>query len=158
MKESRKLILIFIALFLCMFLPTYTSVPFKQEDIMLVYRDVFTQTSVTYLWLSPVLHVATIFLIIVLYRYGPKLGRIADAYFGLLFLFLAFANHIAVTEKYGLVVMTGNVAQIMIVGLFWIWDIFNASNEYSARARRLRIRIERLLGRRRPAHLPHHGE
>jgi hypothetical protein len=130
MKESRKILLIFIALFLCMFLPTYTSVPFKQEDIMLVYRDVFMRTSVAFLWLSPVLHVATIILIIALYRYGPKLGRIADAYFGLLFVFQAFANHIAVTENYGFALMTGNIVQITIVGLFWIWDIFNANNEY----------------------------
>jgi len=130
MKESRKLILVFIALFLCMFLPTYTSVPFRQEDVMLVYRDVFMQTSVAYLWLSPVLHVATVILIIALYRYGSKLGRVADAYFGLLFVFHAFANHITVTEDYGLAVMTGNIVQITIVGLFWIWDIFNTRNTY----------------------------
>jgi len=52
MKEGMKFLLIFIALFLCVFLPTYASVDFNQQDMMLVIRDVFLQTSVAYLWLT----------------------------------------------------------------------------------------------------------
>jgi hypothetical protein len=60
MSEGRKFLLIFVALFLCVFLPTYASVPFEQQDMMLVIRDVFIQTSVAYLWLSPIIHLVTI--------------------------------------------------------------------------------------------------
>jgi putative copper export protein len=104
MSEGRKFLLIFVALFLCVFLPTYASVPFEQQDMMLVIRDVFIQTSVAYLWLSPIIHLVTIILIIAIFRYGNKTSRIADAFFGVLFMFLALSNHVAVTENYGLVV------------------------------------------------------
>lgn len=130
MKESRKLALIFLGLFFCVFLPTYMSVPVNQADMMLVYKEVFVQTSAAYLWLAPLIHIVTIVLIIAIYRYGKKIGRVADAYFGTLFLFSAFSNHIAVTENYGLVAITGNIVQITIVGLFWIWEVLNSHNEY----------------------------
>lgn len=130
MKESKKILLIFVALFLCFFLPPISAVSFPAEETTLVIRDVFVQTSVAYLWLSPVIHVATIILLVALYLYGPKMGRVADAYFGILFLFFAFSNHIAMTENYGLVIITGNLAPILIVGLFWRWEAFRLRNEY----------------------------
>jgi len=130
MNGSRKNLLVFVVLFLCIFLPPITTVPFTAQETMLVIRDVFIQTSVAYLWLSPVIHLTTIILLIALYRYGPKIGRVIDAYFGILFLFTAFSNHIAMTENYGLVIITGNLIPIFIVGLFWMWEVFRPRNEY----------------------------
>jgi MFS family permease len=101
-----------------------------QQEMMLVIRDVFIQTSVAYLWLSPAIHVATVILLLTLIRQGRQTGRIADAFFGVLFIFMAFSNHIAVTENYGLVVIAGNLVQIVIVGLFWLWDAFKPRNVY----------------------------
>jgi len=82
------------------------------------------------LWLSPVIHVITVALLIGLYHYGSRIGRVADAFFGILFLFFAFGNHIAVTENYGLVVLTGNLVPIFVVGLFWMWEVYRPHNEY----------------------------
>lgn len=130
MKESRKTLLVLIVLLSCIFLPPLAAVPFAQEESTLVIRDVFIQTSTAYLWLSPAIHVITILLIVALYRYGSRVGRIADAFFGMLFLFFAFGNHIAVTENYGLVVLTGNLVPILIVGLFWMWEVYKPHNEY----------------------------
>jgi hypothetical protein len=130
MKELRKTLLILIVLLVCTFLPTRASVPFAQEESTLVIRDVFRQISTAYLWLSLPIHVITILLIVALYRYGPRVGRVADAYFGILFLFFAFGNHIAVTENYGLVVLTGNLVPILIVGLFWMWEAYKPLNVY----------------------------
>jgi len=130
MKESKKILLIFAVLFLCVFLPPITTVSFTAQETTIVIRDVFIQTSAAYLWLSPVIHVTTIVLLIALYLYGPKMGRVVDAYFGILFLFTAFSNHIAMTENYGLAVITGNLVMILIVGLFWMWEAFRPRNEY----------------------------
>jgi hypothetical protein len=88
------------------------------------------QTSVAYLWLSPIIHVITVVLLVALYRYGSKIGRVADAFFGILFLFIAFSNHIAITENYGLAVVTGNLVPVFIVGLFWMWEVYKPHNEY----------------------------
>jgi hypothetical protein len=130
MNENRKTLLILIALLVCTFLPTFAAVPFAQQDSALVIREVFVQTSVAYLWLSPTIHVITVVLLVGLYRYGSRIGRFADAFFGILFLFFAFANHIAVTGNYGLVVLTGNLVSIFIVGLFWMWEVYRPRNEY----------------------------
>ncbi len=130
MKESRKTLLIFIILLICIFLPTLATVPFAQEETTLVIRDVFMRTSVAYLGLSPAIHVITILLIVALYRYGSRVGKVADAFFGILFLFFAFGNHIAITENYGLVVLTGNLVPILIVGLFWMWEVYKPLNAY----------------------------
>ena len=130
MRESRKTLLVLIILLFCTFLPTLAAVPFAQEESALVIRDVFIQTSIAYLWLSPAIHVITFVLLVALYQYGSRVGRIADAFFGMLFLFLAFGNHIAVTENYGLVVLTGNLVPILTVGLLWMWEVYKPLNEY----------------------------
>jgi hypothetical protein len=130
MREARKTLLILLVLLVCTFLPTLAAVPFAQQDSTLVIRDVFMQTSISYLWLSPAIHVITILLIVALYRYGSRIGRVADVFFGILFLFFAFGNHIAVTENYGLVVLTGNLVPILIVGLLWMWEACKPLNEY----------------------------
>jgi len=130
MKENRKTLLILIVLLLCTFLPILAAVPFAQEESTLVIRTVFMQTSVAYLWLSPAIHVITVMLLVALYRYGSRVGRIADAFFGMLFLFFAFGNHIAVTEDYGFVVLTSNLIPILIVGLFWMREVYKPVNEY----------------------------
>lgn len=131
MKESKKFLIIFIALFLCIFLPPITSAPFTQQETPLLIRDVLTQTSVAYLWLSPIVHVATIILLIALYQYGQKIGRVVDAYFGILFIFFAFSQNIAITDNYGLAVITGNLVMILIVGVYWMWEAFRPKNEYA---------------------------
>jgi len=130
MKETRKTLLILLVLLVCTFLPTFAAVPFAQEESTLVIRDVFMQTSVAYLWLSPTIHVITVVLLVALYRYRSRIGGVADAFFGILFLFFAFGNHIAVTENYGLVVLTGNLVPILIVGLLWMWEVYKPLNEY----------------------------
>lgn len=130
MKESRKTLLVLIVLLLCMFLPILAAVPFPQEESTLVIRDVFTRTSVAHLWLSPAIHVITIVLLVALFRYGSRVGRIVDTFFGTLFLFFAFGNHIAVTDSYGLVILTGNLVPVLIVGLFWMWEVYKPLNEY----------------------------
>ena len=130
MKERMKILVVFVILFLCTFLPPITSVPFSAQETSLVIRDVFIQTSTAYLWLSPLVHVATIILLIAIYRYGRKMGRVVDAFFGILFLFHSFSQHIATTEKYGLTIITGNLVMILIVSLFWMWEVLKPRNEY----------------------------
>ena len=131
MKESRKTILILVMLLVCVFLPSFAAVPFSPQDSSLVIKDVLIQTSAAYLWLSPIIHVITIVLLIALYLYGSKIGRVTDAFFGILFFFFAFSNHIAVTEHYGLAVITGNLVPIFVVGLFWMWEVYRPHNEYT---------------------------
>ncbi len=122
--------LILVVLFICMFLPTFSTVPFPQQDSTLVIKEVLMQTSIGYLWLSPIIHVITVVLLVALYLFGSKIGRVVDAFFAVLLLSIAFSNHIAMTENYGLAVVAGNLIPILIVGLFWVWEVYRPQNKY----------------------------
>lgn len=131
MKERTKTLLILVVLFICsMFLPIFAASPFSQQDSSLVIKEVLMKTSVEYLWLSPIVHVFALVLLVALYLYGSRVGRVADGFFAVLFLFIAFSNHIAVTDTYGLAVVTGNLVPILIVGLFWVWEVYRPKNNY----------------------------
>ena len=131
MKERTKTLLILVVLFICsMFLPTFAASPFSQQDSSLVIKEVLMKTSVAYLWLSPIVHVFTLVLLVALYLYGSRVGRVADGFFAVLFLFIAFSNHIAITDTYGLAVVTGNLVPILIVGVFWVWEVYKPKNKY----------------------------
>ncbi len=130
MKETTKTLLILFVLLICSFLPVFAASPFPQQDSSLVIKEVLMKTSVAYLWLSPIIHVVTVGLLVALYFYGPLIGRVADAFFAILFLFIAFSNHIAVTDTYGLAVVTGNLVPILIVGLLWVWETYKPQNNY----------------------------
>lgn len=58
------------------------------------------------------------------------MGRLAAAFFGILFFFLAFSNHIALTENYGWVIITGNLVLISMVGVFWLHEALTPQNMY----------------------------
>jgi len=130
MKENAKTLLILVVLLICSFIPVFATSPFPQQDSSLVIKEVLMKTSVAYLWLSPIVHVATVVLLIAMYLYGSRVGRTVDAFFAILFLFIAFSNHIAVTETYGLAVVAGNLIPILIVGLLWIWEVYRPQNNY----------------------------
>jgi hypothetical protein len=130
MKERTKTLVILGVLLICSFLPVLATSPFSQQDSSLVIKEVLMKTSVAYLWLSPIVHVFTVVLLVALYFYGSRVGRVADGFFAILFLFIAFSNHIAVTDTYGLAVLTGNLVPILILGLFWVWEVYRPQNNY----------------------------
>jgi hypothetical protein len=130
MKERTKTLVILVVLLICSFLPVLATSPFSQQDSSLVIKEVLMKTSVAYLWLSPIVHVFTVVLLVALYFYGSRVGRVADGFFAILFLFIAFSNHIAVTDTYGLAVLTGNLVPILILGLFWVWEVYRPQNNY----------------------------
>jgi hypothetical protein len=131
MKERTKTLLVLVVLLICSFLPVFAVSPFPQQDSSLVIKEVLMKTSVAYLWLSPVVHIVTVALLVAMVLYGSKVGRIADAFFAILFLFIAFSNHIAVTDTYGFAVVIGNLVPVFVVGLFWVWEVYKPRNDYA---------------------------
>ena len=130
MKKWTKTLLILAVFFICSVLPVFAALPFSQQDSSLVIKEVLMKTSVAYLWLSPSVHVVTVVLLVAMYLYGSRVGRIVDGFFAILFLSIAFSNHIAVTDTYGLAVVTGNLVPVLIVGLFWVWEVYKPQNNY----------------------------
>jgi hypothetical protein len=130
MKERNKSLIFLVVLLAYSFLPVFAASPFPQQDSSLIIKEVLIKTSAAYLWLSPMVHVVTVVLLVALYLYGPRVGRVTDVFFAVLILFIAFSNHIAVTDTYGLAVVTGNLVPILIVGLFWVWEVYKPQNSY----------------------------
>ena len=130
MKDRTKTLLVLVVLLLCSFLPVFAALPFPQQDSSLVIKEVLMKTSVAYLWLSPLVHIVTVALLVALALSGSKVGRVVDAFFAILIIFIAFSNHIAVTDTYGLAVVTGNLAPVLLVGLFWVWEFYKPKNVY----------------------------
>ena len=130
MKDRNKSLIFLVVLLICSFLPVFAASPFSQQDSSLIIKEVLMKTSVAYLWLTPMVHVVTVVLLVALYLYGPRVGRVTDVFFAVLTLFIAFSNHIAVTDTYGLSIVTGNLVPILIVGLFWVWEVYRPQNSY----------------------------
>jgi len=130
-QQRIKYLILYILLVLCAFLPTLASQPFAPWDTSLVIKEVLMTTSLIYpVWLRILIHITTVVLFVLLYRYEQRIGRIADLYFGVLFLFYAFSQNIALTPTYGLAIVTGNLFLISVVGLLWMWEAYRPQNEY----------------------------
>ena len=79
-KENRKMRLVQLALLVFAFLPKLSSVSYPPQDTAFVMKEALTQVSVSYLWLNPIIHVATVTLFVALYRFGSRVGREATAF------------------------------------------------------------------------------
>ena len=130
--ESRwKTLLLYVIFLLCSFLPLLTVIPYAPWDRGLVMVELFTTTCLSYpLLLRGALHIVTLVLVVLLIPYGFRLGRFASAYFGLLFLFHALTQNIAVLPSYGLTILLGNLVLLAALGCFWIWEVVRPQNEY----------------------------
>ncbi len=87
--------------------------------------------------LMPIAKVIPIVLIVGVMACGNKLRRAFNGYVALLHLAFAFFQNMAVTDKYGLAIASGNLALILVVALAWIWEVFAERNDLTPRQRPL---------------------
>uniref|UniRef100_A0A7C4BC16 Uncharacterized protein n=1 Tax=Thermofilum pendens TaxID=2269 RepID=A0A7C4BC16_THEPE len=83
--------------------------------------------------LYPVFKIIPIILVSALVLLGNQVGRIFSLYAGVNYLLSALLQGIAVTEEYGLGIVTGNVAQMLAVSSFWFWEALVNRNDFSPR-------------------------
>ena len=130
MRYNKADLVLYFFIILCVFIPPISSTPFDPRDTPKVIFEVLSKTAGAYTWLSPVVHVATLTLLYLLYRDGQRFGRMVAAFFGALFTFFAFGQNIAVTESFGLVVITSNLTITLIVGILWFMEALRPRNSY----------------------------
>jgi hypothetical protein len=95
-----------------------------------VVLEVIQATSGSYSWLAPVIHITTILVLgLILTKKG--VGRLVDAYFTMVLAFITLSNNIALTESYGLVVLTGNLVPMLIVTALWFRETCKPENDYN---------------------------
>lgn len=127
-------LILYLGIIFCAFLPVFTAIPTLPWDRPLVVLEVILTSAALYtIELRVVLHILTLILLVLLIWYSQRVGRVVATYFGVLFLFHAFTQNIAVTPSYGLAILTGNLVIIAIAGIFWLWEAFRPQNNYTFR-------------------------
>jgi len=123
----------YLLLIILYFIPPYTSKSYDYSETQNVVLEILKNSLEPYVWLSPFFHIATIVLVISLLFFGDRITRIFSVYVGTNFLFMAFAQNIAITEKYGLGILIGGIICFSIVGIFWIWEAIVKKNDFTPR-------------------------
>lgn len=89
------------------------------------------ETLKPYSWLAPVFHVATLVLMVLLWRFKKKIGRYFYAYLAGNYVFMAFAQNVAIIEKFGFVIISSNLLQILFVAVLWVRAFFQYDNDFA---------------------------
>lgn len=125
---------LYLVLLLMFFLPSYAAKSYNpRESIDLIEQVLSAPLIFAFPGLMPIAKVIPVVLIAGLLVYGNKVRRPFNVYVAVLYLALAFFQTAAVTDSYGLVVITGNLALILIVALVWIWEIIAERNDFEIR-------------------------
>ena len=78
-----------------------------------------------------VFKIIPIVLIFFLLLSGNRVRRIFSLYVGIAYLLFAVLQGIAITERYGFGIVTGNFIQMLIIAAFWFWEASINENNFS---------------------------
>jgi len=81
--------------------------------------------------LYPVFKIIPIILVFALILFGNRIGRIFSLYGGITYLLFAFLQGIAITDKYGFGIVTGNFILMILVAIFWFWEASVNKNNFT---------------------------
>jgi len=83
--------------------------------------------------LYPVFKIIPVILIFALILLGNSVSRVFSLYAGINYLLFAFLQGIAITDKYGFGVVTGNFILMILVAIFWFWEAIINKNNFTPR-------------------------
>ena len=83
--------------------------------------------------LYPVFKAIPIALLLALAALGNRVGRLFSAYAGVNYLLLAVLQGVAVTDEYGLAILTGNLVLMVFVATLWFWEAVAHRNDFTPR-------------------------
>ncbi len=112
--------LLYLSLIIISMIPPYTEKPFAPQDTQDVIINLLMVATEPYQWLGQILHIGILLLVVLLFVYREKMGRVLAAFMGVNFLVIAFVQGMGHTEKYGFVVHTGSLIASALLGIAWI--------------------------------------
>lgn len=136
---QRKLELItgkwwFFLLFILMqfIIPPYASKGFDWSEIGWITGEVLSNSIVyTYPGIFPIFKIIPIILVISIIYFRKKAGRLFNIYVALTYVLFALLQNIAITEKYGLGIITINLIMFILVAAFWFWEAIVQKNDFT---------------------------
>lgn len=139
-KIQRKLELItrkwwfFLLFLLLQFIPPYASKGYKWPELANVIVDTISHAlKYSCASLYPIFQIIPIVLVISIIFLGNRVTRLFNVYVAINYILIAFLQHIAITEKYGLGILTLNIVMFLIVAGFWVWEAIVRENDFTPR-------------------------
>jgi len=124
----------FLLFVLLQFIPSYASKGFDWSEIGMITGEILSHSLVfTYTALYPIFKIIPILLVISIIFLGNRVTRLFNVYVGVTYVLFAFLQSIAVTEKYGLGIITINVVMVVVVAAFWFWEAIVQKNDFKPR-------------------------
>jgi hypothetical protein len=93
--------------------------------------DAVYYKKISFQYSMPIMHLAMLLMIFALAILGRRFGRAFSLLVALNYAFIAFAQTLIVTEKYGLVVVSELLAWYLIVLLLWLWEALAPKNDFT---------------------------
>lgn len=125
-------------LLLLFFIPTYASRSYDpRQSTDLIGQVLSAPLIYTFHILMPLAKIVIMVLIVGVLVFGNKMRRAFNVYVAALYLALALFQTTAITDTYGLVVISGNMALILVVALAWTWEGVAERNDFRVRKRSL---------------------
>ena len=132
-RITRKWWLYLLLFAILFFVPPYSSTSgfIMNEKTSEFITEILTQSLKPYKPFMPILHIIVILLIAILLIYGHRIGKFFTVFVGINYLLIAFLQNTAITEKYGLGIITVNIIWFSIIGLLWLWDLKLRKTDYT---------------------------
>lgn len=139
-KTQRKLELItrkwwFFAFFILLqFIPPYASKGFEPAETGSVTIEILSH-SLVYSFPStfPIFKIIPVILVISMIFLRNRVTRLFNVYVGITYVLFAFLQNIAITENYGLGIISTNVIMVSLVAAFWFWEATIQKNDLTPR-------------------------
>jgi hypothetical protein len=112
-------------------IPPYVSKDYDWSDMGSILGTIFSQAIIDSL--APfyaIFRIIPIVLIICIILLHNKVTRIFSIYVGITYVLFAIVQNIAITDEYGLAIVTGNVVMFLVVAGFWMWEAKACKNEF----------------------------
>ena len=123
---------LYLLVILVQFIPPYTSKPHGWEEIPKVIVITLNKALVfSCPQVYPLFKVLPVVLVALIITLGNRVSRIFDAYVGITYILFAVLQGVAITEEYGLMVITGNLLMMLVVSAVWFWDIVAQENDFT---------------------------
>ena len=119
---------------LIQFVPPYASKGFEPAETGMVTSEILSR-SLAYSYPSafPIFKIIPMIFVISIVFLKNAVRRPFSVYVGIAYVLFAFLQNIAVTEKYGLGIITINLVMFCLVAAFWFWEAIIQKNDFTPR-------------------------
>jgi len=126
----------YVLLYLCfLVLLPYASKGYPWHEMWSVIKEVVAYNAIIYvlvdlIWPSVLLHVLALILIIAIVIWNGRVAKAFDIYVFIVYFMIAIGQGIGISERYGLIVLTGNIVLTLLVAFSWGWECLVHRNKF----------------------------